>query len=269
MKRIIMLIIYFQLCSSICNAQYIARESDFFPCLDEVVAHYYNSYYKFPTDVKDLIDFAKYAVDTYPGDNGYGSCRANILFKILPYLKENKRNITIIEDFGYTYTIQIGNDTLLYIPPTFWPFSPCEDSLFIGKDPKEYYHFYDHFLIPRFFSSQNKAILYPDSVYQEFKSGVLNIQHKYIIPSNSSKPYKYYIYENDTVPILSMLEYNVNKPIRYYCNGEQIHSKLLFYLKLESFLMHFCDSHKCMRVLFMLPNYIERFDENRKPYNDM
>lgn len=252
MKRFIVLILYAQLHLSICNAQYLRRESNFFPCLDAIVNDYYDIYFKFPTNIKDLITLTEYSLNTYPD---YSACKENLIGKILPYLKKNRKHISIEEGAGYTYTIQVGNDTLLYVSPSFWPFSPCDDSLFIGGDPKEYYHFYDHWRSPRFFSSQNKAILYPDSVYQEFKKEIKSIQHECITPSKISLPYKYYVYENDTVPIYSMLEYNLKQTLHYYCNGQQINSQLPIYQKLESFLKSFCKEYKCRRILFMIPDY--------------
>lgn len=252
MKKLIFLLLNLQVFVFTCYAQYQRRESVFYPCLDVIVRYYYNHYYRFPENIKYLVSFTEYYYETYPEADS--SCRDNLLVKIIPYLKKNRKHIFIKEE-DYNYTIQMGNDTLLYVPPSFWPFSPCEDSLFIGKDPKEYYHFYDHLRTPRFYSPRNKAILYPDSVFQDFKRGVLHIQHKYIDISNGSVPYKYYKYENDTVPILSMLEYNLGKPLRYYCSGEQIISNLPFYAKLESFLKCFCKLHKCKQILFMLPDY--------------
>lgn len=252
MNRFIMLLIYSHLYVVICNAQYLRRESIFYPCLDIIVGYYYSNYFEFPKNTTDLVSFTEYYFKTYPdADSG---CRDNILVEILPFLKENTEHITM-EDDGYVYTIEMGNDTLLYVPTSFRPFSPCDDSLFIGGDPKDYYHFYDHLRTPRFFSSHNKAILLPDTVYYDFKNEVLNIQQKYIFQSDNSLPFKYYIYENDTIPILSMLEYNVNKPLHYYCNGELVNSKLLFYEKLESLLKYFCELYKCNRILFMLPDY--------------
>lgn len=252
MKRIIMLIFSFQLCILVCNAQYLRRESVFYPCLDIIVSNYYNYYFRFPDKVKDLIRFTECLYDTYPDWNN--ACDYNLKEKIIPYLKSNVDKI-LIEEEGYDYTIRIDSDTLLYVPQSFWPFSPCEDSLFIGGSPNEYYHFYEKFRIPRFYSSRDEAIFYPDSVYQDFKREVLNVQHRYIDVSNGSVPCKYYIYENDTVPISSMLEYNLGKPLRYYCSGEQVVSKLPFYAKLESFLKYFCKLHKCKQILFMLPDY--------------
>lgn len=231
-----------QLCLLVCNAQYLRRESIYFTCLDIMVGYYYSTYYKFPENIKDLVNFTEYYYETYPEADS--SCRDNLLVKIIPYLKKNRKHIFIKEE-DCNYTIQMDNDTLLYVPPSFWPFSPCEDSLFIGGSPKEYYHFYEHLRTPRFFSLHNKALLYPDSVYQVFKRGILHIQQKYIDISNGSMTCKYYIYENDTVPILSMLEYNLGKPLRYYCSGEQIKFNLPFYAKLESFLKCFCKLYKC------------------------
>lgn len=252
MKRFIMLMLYSQLYLLVCNAQYLRRESVFYPCLDVIVGYYYSNYYEFPESTKDLVDFAEYYFKIYPDADS--SCKDNLLVKILPFLKENMEHI-IMKDDEDAYIIKMGNDTLLHIPPSFRPFSPCDDSLFIGGNPKEYYHFYNHLRSPRFFSSQNKALLFPDTVYYDFKREVLNIQKKYIVLSNNSLPYKYYIYENDTIPILSMLEFNVNKPLHYYCNGELINSKLPFYEKLESLLNYFCKLYKCNRILFMLPDY--------------
>lgn len=253
MKKVIVFICNLLLCIFVCDAQYFKRESVFYPCLDVIVSNYYNYYFRFPDKVKDLVRFAEYFFEAYPDlDN---SCKNNLKNEILPFLKKNIKDIFITEDIGHSYTMRIGSDTLLYVSSSFWPFSPCEDSLFIGGNPNEYYHFYDNFLVPRFYSSHKKAILYPDSVYQDFKREVLNIQHKYIVLSNSSLPYKYYIYKNDTVPILSMLEYNWGKPLRYYCNGDVIRPGFSFYGKLESYLKRFCKLHKCIRILFMLPDY--------------
>lgn len=252
MKRTIMLIFSFQLCILVCNAQYLGRESVFYPCLDVIVGYYYSNYFEFPENTKDLVNFTEYYFKTYP--NADSSCKNNLLVKILPFLKENMEHI-VMKDDGYAYTIEMGNDTLLYIPPSFRPFSPCDDSLFIGGNPKDYYHFYDHLRTPRFFSSHNKALLFPDTVYYNFKREVLNIQQKYVTLIDNSLPYKYYIYENDTIPILSMLEYNLGKPLRYYCSGEQVVSKLPFYAKLESFFKCFCKLYKCKQILFMLPDY--------------
>lgn len=248
MKRILMIIFNLLLCVLVCDAQYFYRNSPFYPCLDEIVGNYYNYYYRFPDKVKDLIRFAECSYD----DNN--ACDRILKKKILPYLKKNIKHIFIEED-GDNYTIRMGNDTLLYIPPSFQPFSPCEDSLFVGKWPNEYYRFCDKFRIPRFYSSDKEAILYPDSIYQGFRREVVNIQHKYIVFSNGSLPYKYYVHENDTVPILSMLEYDLGKPLRYYCSSERIKSNLSFYEKLELYLWSFCNLHKCKRILFMLPDY--------------
>lgn len=252
MKKIIMLIFNILLCIFVCDAQYFKRESVFYPCLDLVVGYYYSNYYRFPKNTKDLVNFTEYYFKTYPDADS--SCKDNLFVKILPFFKENMEHI-IMKDDGYAYTIEMGNDTLLYIPPSFRPFSPCDDSLFIGGNPKDYYHFYDHLRTPRFFSSHNKALLFPDTVYYDFKGEVLSIQQKYVTRTSNSLPYKYYIYKNDTIPILSMLEYNLNKPLHYYCNGELINSKLPFYEKLESFLKRFCKFYKCKQILFMLPDY--------------
>lgn len=253
MKRIILLILNTLLCILACEAQYLKRESTFYPCLDIIISNYYNCYFRYPDKIKKLVRFAEYFLEAYPDVNN--SCRDNLSMEILPYLKKNMKHILIEEDEGNTYTIRISNDTLLYISSSFWPFSPCEDSLFKEGSPIEYYHYYDNLRIPRFYSSHNDVILYPDSVYQGFKREVSEIQRKYIVISNSSLPYKYYIYKNDTVPILSMLEYNFGKPLRYYCNGDVIRSSLPFYRKLESYLRRFCKLHKCKRMLFMFPDY--------------
>lgn len=252
MKRFLMIIFNFLLCVLVCDAQYFYRDSPFYPCLDEIVGNYYNYYYRFPNKVKDLIRFTECFNVAFPDWNN--ACDNNLNEKIIPYLKGNVDNI-IIEEQGHNYTMRIGSDTLLYIPSSYWPFSPCEDSLFIGGCPNEYFHFYDKFRIPRFYSSHNEAIFFPDSVYQDFKRDVSNFQKKYIISPNCSLPYKYYVHENDTVPILSMLEYNFGESLRYYCSSERIKSNLSFYEKLESYLWSFCNLHKCNRILFMLPDY--------------
>lgn len=253
MKKIIMLIFNILLCIFVCDAQYFKRESIFYPCLDMIISNYYYSYFRFPDKMKDLVHFAEYFFEAYPDvDN---SCKYNLKMEILPFLKKNMKHILIEEDEGNTYTIRMGSDTLLHVSQFFLPFSPCEDSFFIGERPNDYYHYCENFRTPRFYSLHNEVILFPDSIYQDFKRGVLNVQHKYIDLSNGSVPYKYYIYENDTIPVCSMLEYNMNKPLHYYCNGEQINSKLLFYEKLESFLKRFCKLHKCKQILFMLPDY--------------
>lgn len=255
-----MLVFTFLLCISVCNAQYFKRESDFYPCLDVIVSNYFNHYFRYPDKAEDLILFAEYFLKTYP--NVDNSCKNNLNMEILPYLRKNMKHILIEEDKGNTYTMRMDNDTLLYISSSFWPFSPCEDSLFIGGNPTEYYHYNENLRIPRFYSSHNKAILYPDSVYQDFKREVLNIQHKYIVLSNSSLPYKFYIYKNDTVPILSMLEYNWGEPLRYYCSGEPVKSNFPFYRKLNSYLKRFCKLYKCKRILFTLPDYNITDDES-------
>lgn len=253
MRKIIILIFNILLCIFVCDAQYFKRESIFYPCLDVVVSNYYNYYFRFPDKAKDLIHFAEYFFEVYPDvDN---SCKNNLKMEILPFLKKNMKHILIEEDEGNTYTIRIDSDTLLHVSPLFMPFSPCEDSFFIGKSPNDYYHYCENFRTPRFYSLHNKVVLFSDSVYQDFKRGVQNVQHKYIDLSNDSVPYKYYIYENDTIPVCSMLEYVANKSLRYYCNGEKIKSEFPFYEKLESFLMHFCKLYKCNRILFMLPDY--------------
>lgn len=253
MKRLAILIFNLLFCISVCQAQYFAEDSPFYPCLDNIVGNYHNFYFRFPNKVKDLIQFTESLYEVYPDWDS--SCKNNLTMKILPYLKKNMKQIIIEEDEGYNYTIRMGRDTLLHVPSTFWPFSPCDNSLFIGGSSNEYYHFYDEFLNPRFYSSHGRIILYPKSVYQDFKKEILNIQQKHITLSSSSLPYKYYVYENDTVPIVAMLEYNIGKPLRYYCSGQPIKSKLTFYEKLESYLQCFCKLHKCKQILFMLPDY--------------
>lgn len=253
MKRIIILIVNLQLCTLVCNAQYLLRENPFYPCLDVIVGLYYNNYYKFPDSTKELINFTEYFFETYPdGDN---ACKDNLSIKIIPYLKKNIKHILIKKDPEFTYTIQMGSDTLLYVPPSMYSFSPCEDSLFIGGNPREYRSFYDHLRCPRFYTSHNKVVLYPDSVYENFEKDIINLEYKYLVPSNNSVLFKYYIYENDTIPIVSMLEYKLGKPLRYYCNGEQIKPQFPFYEKLESYLRYFCKVHKCKRILFAIPDF--------------
>ena len=253
MKRFSMLIFNLLSCVLVCNAQYFFRDSPFYPCLDVVVSNYYNYYFRFPNKVKDLIHFAENFFEAYPeADN---TCKHNLIRELLPYMKKNMKHIQIEEDEGYSYTIRMGSDTLLYISSSFWPFSPCEDSLFIGGNRKEYYHFYDKFRIPRFYSSRGEAVFYPDSVYQDFKSEVSNFQKRFITFDNGFFPSKYYVYENDTIPILSMLEYNLGKSLRYYCDGQPISLRIPFYQKLESFLESLCKAYKCQRILFMMPDY--------------
>ncbi len=243
----------FLLCILVCNAQSPSKENPFYPCLDMIVRNYESYYFKYPSNIKDLIDFTKALFEAYPElDN---TCKNNLVLKILPYLEKNRKQILVENKEKEAYTIRIGNDTLLHVSSSAWPFSPCEDSLFIGGDSKEYYHFYDRFRSPRFYSSYSKAIMYTDSIHQKFAQDLLNIIHTYIVPSKCPLPYKYYIYENDTVPIVSMLEYNLGKPLRYYCSGRIIQSKLLFYKKLEMFLGSFCKLHKCRRLLFTIPDY--------------
>ena len=261
MKRILMLMFYSQLCLLVSNAQYLRRESVFYPCLDVIVGYYYSNYYEFPKNAKDLVGFTEYYFKTYPDADS--SCKDKLLVEILPFFRKNRKHI-IMRDDGYTYTIEMGKDTLLYIPPSFRPFSPCDDPLFIGGNSKDYYHFYDHLRTPRFFSSHNKALLFPDTVYYDFERELLNIKRKYIVLSNKSLPYKYYIYKNDTIPILSMLEYNLGKSLRYYCDGQPISLRIPFYQKLESFLESLCKAYKCQRILFMMPDYNISSEEIKK-----
>lgn len=253
MKIFTLLIFNFLLSTVTGNAQSPPKEDSFYPCLDMIVRNYENYYFKYPGNIKDLIDFTESLFEAYSDlDN---ACKNNLILKILPYLEKNMKQVLIEKNEMDAYTIRIGNDTLLHVSSSAWPFSPCEDSLFIGGDSNEYYHFYDRFRSPRFYSSHGKAIMYADSIYQKFEQEVFNIIHKYIVPSNCPLPYKYYTYENDTVPIVSMLEYNLGKPLRYYCSGRIIKSKLFFYKKLEMFLRSFCKLYKCRRLLFTIPDY--------------
>lgn len=248
-----MLIVNLQLCILVCNAQYLLKEIPFYPCLDVIVDYYYNSHYKYPDSTKELINFTEYFFKTYP--DTINTYKNDITVKILPYLKKNKKHILIKKGAGYSYTIQIGNDTLLYSPSSTWTYSPCADTLFIGKDPKRYYRIYEYLRTPRFYTSHNNVVLYPDSVYENFEKDIINLEYKYLVPSNNSVLFKYYIYENDTIPIVSMLEYKLGKPLRYYCNGEQIKPQFPFYEKLESYLRYFCKVHKCKRILFVIPDF--------------
>lgn len=253
MRRNTMFLFNVLFCTFLCNAQYLKRDNMFYPHLDVIVANYYNCYFKFPNSVEDLIRFTECFLKIYPDvDN---TTKSNVEINILPYLKKNKKRISIEEEEECTYTMRMGCDTLLYVPPTFWPFSPCNNSFFIGERPNDYYHYYERFRVPRCYSSSNKIILYPDSVYTNFKRGILDVQHKYLKLTVGSVPYKYYIYENDTVPIFSMLEYNLGKTLRYYCSNQRIVSQLPFYTNLEVFLKRFCKLHQCKQVLFMLPDY--------------
>ena len=240
------------LCTFLCNAQYLKRDNMFYPHLDVIVANYHNCYFKFPDSVEDLIRFTEYFLKTYSNDN---ATKSNLEINILPYLKKNKKRISIEEEKEYTYTMRMEGDTLVYVPPGFWPFSPCESSFFIGERPNDYYYYYEKLRVPRCYSSNNRIIFFPDKVYQDFEKGIRLTQQKYIDISNGSIPYKYYIYENDTVPIFSMLEYNFGKPLRYYCSDERIVSQSPFYVNLEVFLKKFCKKHQCKQILFMLPDY--------------
>lgn len=250
MKGLIIFITTIFLCNTVCLAQKsLNREKDFLPYLNEIVDNYYFYHYEYPTDIKRLIKFTEYSLEARP-DNF--SWKENITLEVLPYLKNNSREINLKEKGGYT--IQIKSDTLLYIPPSSLLFSPCEDSLFIGKEPREYYHFHKYFKAPRFFSLSHKALLYPERVYKDFSKAVEDIQRKEIKP-DSALSYRYYIYEKDTVPIFSTLEYKLNEPLRYYCNGQQVKRKLPLYDELESFLSCFCELHKCSRIIFSFLDY--------------
>lgn len=154
MRRNTMFLFNVLFCTFLCNAQYLKRDNMFYPHLDVIVANYYNCYFKFPNSVEDLIRFTECFLKIYPDvDN---TTKSNVEINILPYLKKNKKRISIEEEEECTYTMRMGCDTLLYVPPTFWPFSPCNNSFFIGERPNDYYHYYERFRVPRCYSSSIK-----------------------------------------------------------------------------------------------------------------
>lgn len=138
-------------------------------------------------------------------------------------------------------------------------FSPCDIALFVNGEPKEYHSFYSKYSKPRFFDYKDSAILSVrmDSIFQ---LNIMNLQKKFIKTDEKTLSCKSYIYENDTIPIYTFLEYKGGDKLHNFCDHSQKIPLNIFYNELNRFCDLFCMENNLSRIIFMLPDYTNLHD---------
>lgn len=172
MRKIIFIIC--TLCSMYCSPQEDSNMGSerLYPYLDNIVSGYYYDHYDYPTSIEILITYMKSNIGFY--SEPYKQIIESL---IIPVFDENKSAIRIVkgDDFG----IYLGTDTLLYVSPLSMFLSPCDISMFIGEDIREYANFIRKFAHPLFFSQQGNAILQPKKLIKDFELQFHELQHSY------------------------------------------------------------------------------------------
>ncbi|WP_455585604.1 hypothetical protein [Bacteroides sp.] len=217
--------------------------------LYDLVENYYYLYYRYPKNIDDFFDFVDNSLksDSSFYDNSY---RDSVMLDMLSDIRKNSAKITIVEDSGFL--IKTENDTLFYIADKHQIFSPCDISLFIGREPKEYQKFCSKYSFPRVYNKD--GFVYSSYIDSLFQYGVRSLQRKYIKIA-ITPCYQFYVYEKDTVPIFTFLEYKRKSKLKYFCKEDKDLPRLAYYRKLEKYCSLFCKRYNLNRIIFMTPDY--------------
>lgn len=225
--------------------------------LQGMVNTYYSLHYRFPQTMDELLSFIDYSKQ-----KGYSY--PEIYEQEISRLKTYADCIKIVDkdDFG----IYFHEDTLFYYAAHNRPFSPCEGHLFVGDDPREYIAFYRKFLSPRFFHSDGSAILFPGQIDVGFQELIKDVAKSDSVLLKRRKPFRYYEYEGDTIPLYTLWEYQRTKGLHRFCDSVTNIPSTDYCQYLERVCHRFCDSLNIERIVFLTPDY--SYGVNRKDFTE-
>ncbi len=214
-----------------------------FPYLYEMLEAYYSYNYEYPCNLNGLINMTLNLTDKYPND--YLDTN-KILTITIPNLIKEKENLNIIKN-DTLYAITFNSRTIIKISEVDY-FSPCNLLLFIQGPPQEYNAFLNRYIKPRFFYN-NTSIIDTELLTNQFQEDFYLLKEKYLEPYT----FHYYIYENDTVPIYTFLEYKKGGDLKKFCSKKIIIDNNLYIQKMKEYLNKFCMENHVSRIIFASP----------------
>lgn len=225
-----------------------------FYALEQMTNCYFYFHYSYPETISELVSFTQYCLSIGPGYDYYNW--PDIIEKtVVPKLENDRDKVRIINNEDVYFGILLNNDTLFYSTIYSAPITPCESKDFIGGDWREYYKLHNRFRSPRFFETEKQAIITPHSVDSLFQAKAKNVAECNIEIHNIDKPYKYYVHEQDTIPIYTFWNYKRSKGLHYFCDSTRAVPRSPYYEELEAMCCSFCDSLDIEKVIFLTLDY--------------
>lgn len=251
--RLLLFLLLTSLSSSYSNYNDLFSEEE--PKIDlysfeEMVEGYFQYYFEYPKTIESLIDFEEIFILAYP--NFWPHPYKDIVINNLLYLKENQDAIKI-ERKETSIVIQLNESVLLNIAEEL---HPCSLTYFTDEYSRECFFLSNKFYSPRYFDENGYAIIqteYLDSVFNKKKN---QLQEEYLKQDEFTFPT--FSFEKQDIPIYVFFEYSKNNRLSYFCErNNKFDSDLLFFRKLENFLVEFCENSGIGKIIFPIPEYTQ------------